>query len=230
VPTRRLHPARGPASGTAVDRLAGSSKRGCPDRASRAALSHCDREWQLRPAPRRACGLDACSSTKRRSVGLLVSLGNAAVVAHCAGVEQDQRSPVALAALLLADCYGGVITEAAALIQLGLSETTRFRSSPTEGPAHVGIGRRPLWVSWAAASAAGRVRTSAWPIRGGHVDADDGLVAVPSARCLSSRRAKQEASCCLAASPVGLHANDALSTAAARVMWWFLGWRPARGS
>jgi hypothetical protein len=49
-------------------------------------------------------------------------------------IEQDQRSPVALAALLLADCCGGVITEAAALIQLGLSETTRFRSTPTDGP------------------------------------------------------------------------------------------------
>jgi hypothetical protein len=49
--------------------------------------------------------------------------------------EEDQRSPLALAALLLTDCYGGVITEAAApWIQLGLSETTRFRSTPTNGP------------------------------------------------------------------------------------------------
>ena len=60
-------------------------------------------------------------------------------------VEQDQRSPVALAALLLADCCGGVITEAAALIQLGLSETTRFRSTPTDRPKHPPGDRKLEW-------------------------------------------------------------------------------------
>ena len=58
--------------------------------------------------------------------------------------EEDQRSPLALAALLLTDCYGGVITEAAApWIQLGLSETTRFRSTPTNGPSRAADSEPP---------------------------------------------------------------------------------------